>query len=238
LVDAGGWSGFYHRWSTTNSIAAFIVCAAFLTVVSPPGSILLVAVFIATGLLAFLIGSRRIRRSFRLCDAITSVRSVLALGVLGWLFALEINQTTIGDWHAWMLTAVLIAAEISDLLDGYAARIAGPTEFGAVWDMENDVAFSLVLCFLAYTYGGLGGWIVVSALLRHGYYLTFRFQSDPVGMPSSYKIFARSACAFQMIALISAIIPVLSIQQKTGINALSIVFLLVSFGWDLRGRYR
>lgn len=231
--NQSGWPRFYHRWSITNSITAFVITVAFLIISSTPVSLLLVIVFVGSGLTVLVIGGRSIGRVFGLSNAITAIRSIAATGLLVWLLALEIAGFGVGISQMWTITLVLVFAELSDLFDGYVARRLGPTWFGAVWDMENDVAFSFVLCILAYEYAGLGSWILVSALIRHGYYLAFRFQSDPVRCPGAYKWFAKTVCAFQMMALIGAFIPFLPMWFKVAINILAIFLLFVSFGWDL-----
>ncbi len=230
---AEGWQPYYFRWLMANSLTAFLVALVFLILPSRIPSLIVVLTFVSLGLFTLALGGRRISRVVGVSNAITLTRSLAAIGLVIWLLVLEIRGFTPGTFHLWIMTGVLVIAELSDMFDGYVARRLGPTEFGAVWDMENDVVFSYVLCLLAYGYAGIGPWILLSTLIRHGYILIFRFQNDPPHSPASFKWFAKTACAIQLIALISIFAPPLSMGFKVGLNIFSLILLGISFGWDL-----
>lgn len=226
------WPQFYQRWLMINSALGMIFGLAFLFIPSPIPMLTVVTMFIISGLGVLLYGGRRIGPVIGISNIITSIRSITAVVLMVWLLTLELRAIDLTDYHFWIISITLVFAELSDLLDGFVARRIGPTEFGAVWDMENDVAFSYVLCLLGYFYVGIGPWILISTLIRHGYILVFRFQNDPPTCPSRFKWFAKTVCAFQLVALISLFVPILPMVAKVTMNGISIVTLVISFAWD------
>jgi phosphatidylglycerophosphate synthase len=59
-----------------------------------------------------------------------------------------------------------------DLLDGWLARRRGLTsEFGALFDMETDAFFVLVLALILFSRGIAGAWVIMAGLWRYLYVL-------------------------------------------------------------------
>ncbi|TVR01317.1 MAG: hypothetical protein EA403_10415 [Spirochaetaceae bacterium] len=232
------WQRFYNVWGLTASAAILIVTALVVlplpfAIASRSAASLLVAGTLAVLLAALYWGAGDHRGGFHVANLVTAVRTLCVVGLLAWLSGGEARGGALDLTAQWVVFAVLVLAELSDMADGAVARRFGATPFGATWDMENDVLFSVGLCVLAHRWFGLGGWVVISSLFHPVYFLLFGFQSDPPHTPAVYKLFAKTVCALQMIALISAGAPFLPLPLASAFNAVVIVLLAVSFGWDL-----
>ena len=232
------WQRFYNAWGLTASAAILVVTALVVrplpfAIASRGVASLLVAGTLAVLLAALYLGAGDFRGGFRVANLVTTVRTVCVVGLLVWLSGHETRAGVLDLKAQWVAFAVLVLAELSDLADGAVARRFGATPFGATWDMENDVLFSVGLSVLAHRWFGLGGWVVISSLFHPVYFLLFGFQSDPPHTPAVYKRFAKTVCALQMIALISAGAPFLPLPLASAFNAVVILMLAVSFGWDL-----
>jgi phosphatidylglycerophosphate synthase len=71
-----------------------------------------------------------------------------------------------------LLAAVVLGLFALDGVDGYLARRLGTaSEFGALFDMETDAFFVLVVELVLFQRGDLGAWILVSGVLRYVYVL-------------------------------------------------------------------
>jgi phosphatidylglycerophosphate synthase len=74
------------------------------------------------------------------------------------------------------LSLVVLGLFALDGLDGWLARRQGTaSEFGALFDMETDAYFVLVVELVLYQRGGYGAWILVTGVLRYVYVLVRAF---------------------------------------------------------------
>lgn len=138
----------------------------------------------------------------------------------------------------WMLVGVLVAVEISDFFDGRIARRYGATEFGAVWDMENDSVFMLALAYGAWAIHGVHPLVLAIGLMRYVYFLALRVEGDPPHAGTGYKQFARTVAAVSAVGLIATYLPSLAGWMRIAIAAPVLVLQLLSFGWDARLQLR
>lgn len=75
-----------------------------------------------------------------------------------------------------LLAALVLALFALDGLDGWLARRrATASAFGALFDMEADAYFVLVVELVLYGRGTFGAWILVTGMLRYAYVLARAF---------------------------------------------------------------
>jgi phosphatidylglycerophosphate synthase len=123
----------------------------------------------AASLLALVLSSRGSWTStgdFGWANAVTAGRAVVVLLIGARL--LHAPDT--------LLAAIVLALFALDGFDGWLARRRGTaSEFGALFDMETDAYFVLVLELVLYQRGALGPWILVTGVLRYVYVLVRAF---------------------------------------------------------------
>jgi phosphatidylglycerophosphate synthase len=131
--------------------------------------------------------------------------------------------------------AAVLAASITllDGVDGWLARryktVSG---FGARFDMETDAVFVAVLSLLAWQFGKVGGWVLLSGLMRYLFAIAavlWPLLRRPV--PSTYR--AKSIAVFQMIALIIVIAPASGSGLAVTVAAAALIALIFSFSLDV-----
>lgn len=226
------WRSFYHYWSTVSARCACLIAAVALAVRSPAVPTALLAIYAPLSLATLYVGGARIRQRPRPADFVTALRSAAVSLVMLWLIVVKFAGGEFDARGQWLVFGLLVLAETSDFIDGRLARRDGPTRFGAVWDMENDVVFTFALSIMAHVWFGLEGWVVAIGLFRYAYYLLFRFPGDPAVCPGAYKLFAKWVCACVVVALIAATAPFLSTPLKNTLAAVALALQALSFGWD------
>ena len=228
-----GWRRFYFCWSLVVALAACVIAAAAVFGVDRVPLTAIAALFVLLSLLVLYVGGAGLRSTFSPADPVSAVRSVVAGAILLRLTVLASAGQVLDARRQWVLFGLLVLAETSDLLDGHLARMRGPTQFGAAWDMENDAMFTLALSFLAHLWCEAPVWILAIGLFRYVYFLLFRFSGDPAYCPPGYKQFAKWVCAIVVIALIAMCAPVLPGQLRVYVGGTALVLQAISFGWDL-----
>jgi hypothetical protein len=110
--------------------------------------------------------------------------------------ALLTGSTVDRRWSrpAWL--AALAAATVADWIDGPLARRAGPTQLGALLDIEADSWLTLWSAAAAYRRGALPGWCLLPPTLRY-----VRPGPRPV------RAWQRAAGVAQMAVLLGALAP-------------------------------
>jgi phosphatidylglycerophosphate synthase len=105
-------------------------------------------------------------------------------GVFGWAntvtalraLAVWVVGARLHGEHETLLALIVLGLFALDGLDGYLARRRGTTsEFGALFDMETDAYFVLMIEVVLFHRGDLGAWILVTGVLRYVYVLVRAF---------------------------------------------------------------
>jgi phosphatidylglycerophosphate synthase len=120
--------------------------------------------------IAALVGVNRDRwpslRSFGWANGVTALRVALV-----WTVGARLAKAP-----EPLLAVIVLALYSLDGLDGYLARRHGTSsEFGALFDMEADAYFVLMVELVAYQRGDVGAWILVTGVLRYVYVLVRAF---------------------------------------------------------------
>jgi phosphatidylglycerophosphate synthase len=80
--------------------------------------------------------------------------------------------TRLANEPQWAIAVAVLAVFGLDGLDGHLARRRGsPSPFGALFDMETDAFFVLMVELVAFQRGEAGGWILLTGVLRYVYVL-------------------------------------------------------------------
>jgi phosphatidylglycerophosphate synthase len=129
---------------------------------------------------------------------------------------------------------VATVTALLDAVDGVLARRSGlSSAFGARFDMETDAAFTLVLCMLVTQTGQAGPWILAAGLMRYGFVvaaLAWPWLSAP--LPPSKR--RQTVCVVQITTLIVCLAPIVPPLLATGLAAISLTLLTLSFATDVR----
>lgn len=155
-------------------------------------------------------------------NVVTAVRLVLATSL--WL---------IGPAASWTLVSVAATGATLDLVDGPIARRSGRTSaFGARFDMETDAFLILTLSILVWRTGHAGAWVVASGLLRYGFVAAgWLLPWLAAALPPSVR--RQAVCVVQVVALIAALVPVVTPPLSTAISAAGLAILTWSFYVDV-----
>lgn len=161
----------------------------------------------------------------RRADLVTLGRvMVAALACLGAALSPSVS------WLAW---AALLAAAFADLLDGRLARRDGPTEGGAVFDMECDQLVVLIMAVIA-RMEGVGAWVLLLPGYRYvyvGVLMALRVPAhDP--KPRGGNLRGRLVCALVVTSLLVSLAPVVDAAIGTPALILAVLALGWSFGSD------
>lgn len=105
-------------------------------------------------------------KSFGWANAVTAFRVFLVWAI----------GTRLANEPEWAIAVTVLAVFGLDGLDGHLARRRGTTSpFGALFDMETDAYFVLMVELVAFLRGGVGAWILVTGVLRYVYVLVRAF---------------------------------------------------------------
>ena len=132
---------------------------------------------------------------FGLANTVTALRLALTCGLGSAL-----------DAPGRLLAIVGLAVFALDALDGLIARrTRSDSSFGALFDMESDAFFVLVLGVVLYERGTAGIWIVSSGVLRYAYVLCLALlPARREELPRSR--FGRVAFGALVVGLLSALL--------------------------------
>ena len=159
-------------------------------------------------------------------NAVTLVRGALVA-----LLAALVGEQAAGA----SLVATVIATSVIALdgCDGWLARRTRMTSaFGARFDMEIDAALVAVLAVLAWQFGKVAAWVLLSGAMRYLFAaaaLCVPLLRRP--LPPSYR--AKSIAVVQMFVLVIAIAPWSSATFASGVAAIGLACLTLSFLLDI-----
>ena len=179
------------------------------------------AVYFIVSLVLLMTDAERLRPA----DLVTFARLTLVCFLVG-------GVSTVAPTGAlgWVLTAIAGVALALDAVDGWVARRAGPTEFGARFDMEVDALLGLVVCLLLAP--KVGVWVLAIGLARYVFVASgWAWSALAAELPPSGR--RRAVCAAQMIALVVALGPVVPPALAAAIAALALAATAASFGADV-----
>ena len=159
-------------------------------------------------------------------NAVTLVRGALVALML----ALLGEQGRLAPLIATLLAALVI---VLDGCDGWIARWTRMSScFGARFDMEIDAALVAVLAVLAWRFGKVPAWVLLSGAMRYLYAAgaaVIPLLRRP--LPANYR--AKTIAVIQMLALLVAIAPWSSLRLASAVAMVGLTCLTLSFLLDI-----
>lgn len=232
------WPTRYRRWvaaETVIQILLAVLAAVAYTGGTRPGAGVPFTIWATASsaqallmpLILYTVAARSIRSfSLRTADLATWVRAIAPVTVGALLVS--------GRGGAVVTVAVLVGAELTDLVDGYLARRGTASTFGGSWDMEIDAIFTAFLAQYAATVSGYHPFVLVLGAMRYLFFLFARRMPKAERYPALYRWFAKTVAASIAAALIGAIALAAFGYRQTGTVILAVILALqiASFLWE------
>jgi len=163
-------------------------------------------------------------------NAVSLARGFFISALLGFLFSPWPE-----GWLGWLPFAFYLLAALSDLLDGYLARISNHvTRLGTTLDMNNDSWGVLVVTGLVFWYGQVPFWYLPVGLARYifiaGLWLRERQGKKNLEMPHSFR--RRIFAGVQMGFIVAVLAPPFSPPATTIAATLFMLPFLGGFFYD------
>lgn len=203
---------------------------------APHGAALATAVLMGLGCIAVLAGLWRgayPHDRLGLCNVATATRGA-GICVLAGLTLVPNAVAELG----WALVALAALTLFLDGLDGWLARRSGlHSRFGARFDVESDVAFSIMLAVLLWQADKVGLWFVAIGLLRPAYLFASIFlPALRIPLPDAY--WRKCMAAIQMSIQVALLTPVVQPPFSEIIAATLLFVMILSFAVDIRWQWR
>ena len=163
-------------------------------------------------------------------NAISFGRGIFIAALLGFLFSPWPE-----GWMAWLPFIFYLLAALSDILDGYLARVNNhATKLGAALDMNNDSWGVLIVTILAFWYGQVPIWYLPVGLARYififGLWVREKQGKQNFQMPFSYR--RRIFAGVQMGFIVAMLAPLFSPPATTIAATLFMIPFLGGFLYD------
>jgi len=162
-------------------------------------------------------------RPYKPADVITAFRLLIAV------FILYITPKNIIPFFVIFL--LIVFAEALDGIDGKIARKTGTTQFGAIWDMETDAFFILILSYISVFYLNYPWWILGFGMIRYLFYFIFySLKPENAGFPKSLSKFSKTICVSTVLIL--GLFWIIPIKPGKFLGFINLLFLTASFLWE------
>jgi len=163
-------------------------------------------------------------------NIVSFARGIFIAALLGFLFSPWPK-----GWLGWLPFTFYLLAALSDLLDGYLARINNHvTKLGAALDMNNDSWGVLVVTGLVFWYGQVPFWYLPVGLARYifiaGLWLREKQGKENLEMPNSFR--RRIFAGIQIGFIVAILVPLFSPPGTTIAATLFMLPFLGGFLYD------
>jgi phosphatidylglycerophosphate synthase len=203
---------------------------------APYDAALATAVFTGLGCIAVLAGLWRgayPHDTLGFCNVATAARGA-GICVLAGLTFVSNAVAELG----WILVGLASLTLLLDALDGWLARRSGlHSRFGARFDVESDVAFSIVLAVLLWQADKVGLWFVAIGLLRPAYLVASVFL-PALRIPLPDAFWRKCMAAIQMSLQVALLTPFVQPPFSGTIAATLLLVMVLSFAVDIRWQWR
>jgi len=160
---------------------------------------------------------------FGAANTVTTARAVLVV-----LVAAFIGERAAPEVAATAAVVSLVAT-LLDGVDGWLARrTRRASAFGSRFDLETDALLILVLAILAWQYGKAGRWVLASGLLRYAF-VGAGWVWPWMRRPLTPSLRGRVICVVQIVALVLAVVPVVTPPASAVVAGLGLAALGYSF---------
>lgn len=222
-----------HAWSLTMAALSLAATAVWLLapgLLSPAGMTVAYSVW-ALGMFGLLFA--RIRGHRRWADRVTGARVLLCVLMFA-SFALDPQP-------AWWKVAVAALILVLDGVDGALARRTGPTERGAVFDMESDAFYLLTMCGIAHVYLGVTAWVFILGVMRPLYvciWAALRLFVAPRSPNRKGSQRSRVIHLALVLSMLVALAPWFSLEVKHVVAGIAVALICYSYLADIIGTLR
>lgn len=163
-------------------------------------------------------------------NTVSFARGIFIAALFGFLFS-PLPE----GWLAWLPFTIYLFAALSDLLDGYLARINNHvTKLGVELDMNNDSWGVLIVTGLVFWYGQVPFWYLPVGLARYifiaGLWLREKQGKENLEMPPSFR--RRIFAGIQMGFIVAMLAPPFSPPATTLAATLFMLPFLGGFLYD------
>ena len=197
------------------------------------GGVATPGVFAAAGFygLAICFALAMLRKSYPhryigLCNVVTIVRLVITSGLVAALF-----DPAAGPWPIFALAVMALSL---DGIDGWLARRGGyESAFGAMFDMEVDSAFALLLAFHAFLGGSVGVYVIILGL-PHYIFLIAQLPMPWLVRDLPPRFSRKVVCVLQISSLILVLLPFVQTPLSDAVVLIAAGTLIWSFWLDVR----
>jgi phosphatidylglycerophosphate synthase len=167
------------------------------------------------------------QQRFGAANALTLARGAMIVTLAGFL------SGPIDTRLSWIAALLAFTAIALDGVDGWLARrLTTVSSFGARFDMEVDAFQMLVLGLLLFTSGTVGAWVLLIGAARY-LFVAAGWIVPALRAPLPYSERRRAVCAFQGLALVLAMVPILPPFVAALAAAAGLVATAWSFGIDI-----
>lgn len=217
-----------HGWSMAMAVTSLAAMAVWLVAPRALTPAQMAAAHTTWTVLAFGYLFLLIRGHRRRADTVTMVRAILCAALFA-THALDPRPT-------WGRVALAVLIIVLDGVDGYIARRDGPTERGAVFDMESDAFFITTMCGVAHVFLGVSAMVLVVAAMRPIYVITLAILRLFARSPSpnhAGTLRGRLVHVALVVALIADLSPLLSTAAKDVVSVAAAALILYSYAADV-----
>ena len=140
---------------------------------------------------------------------------------------------TLRPSELWFFVSLAVIALLFDAVDGWLARrFHIQSTFGAIFDLEVDASFILVLAIIVFELGKVGPWVLLVGAMRYLFVVAgWKICKLRRPLPPSRR--RQVICVVQAISLIIILCPITSAALATTIILFSLLLLLVSLYQDI-----
>lgn len=220
-----------HAWSLAMAISSLVAMAVWLAAPAALTPAAMAAIHATWTFGAFGYLFAHIRGHRRRADGVTLVRALLCAALF--------TAHAFDPRPSWGKVSLAILIIVLDGVDGALARRDGPTERGAVFDMESDAFYVTTMCGVAHLYLGVTPFVFVIAAMRPLY----------VCVLAGLRLFGRSPSPNHagtlrgrlvhvglVVALIADLTPFIPVGGKDAITLIAVALVLYSYAADVARR--
>lgn len=217
-----------HPWSLAMAIASLAAMAIWIALPDALSPRDMTVAYAAWTLAAFGTLFIRIRGHRRPADWVTALRVMLCVP----LFAAH----ALDPRPEWWKVALAVAIIVLDGVDGAIARRRGPTEHGAVFDMEGDAFLIVTMCGIAHLYLGVSALVFIIAAMRPLYVLMLailRLFTEPPSPNHAGSLRGRLIHVGLVIVLVVDLAPMFPLDVKNGGTVVAVALVCYSYVADI-----
>lgn len=168
---------------------------------------------------------------FGVANRVTAIRAAI-ISLASAMIVFDYGSAALGRNQEFLIGLVALAL-LLDGVDGYLARrFRLESELGWRFDMELDAFLILALSAACYMFDKAGWWVLLVGLMRYFFVIAQRiYPALKRPLPPSFR--RKLICVYQVVALLSLLLPFVVPPVSSAIAASALVLLTYSFATDV-----